>query len=217
MRSIWNAVQRFFGADHNTQCQALLVELARLAVDCSRHLRDTKGHDLDGIITYERRADEIVDDIRELLDDSFIMRFDIADMMHLTDEIDDVIDNMRKVAMHISIYRKQLAELRPEAEELMGLGATMIEGLAGLIGLLGERRLELTAVREQVRALSEAESRADRIVAEAERQLVTEFSPKDANRLEFLAWDKLYQLLEETTDYVKGCGKHVLSLARKEA
>jgi hypothetical protein len=54
-------------------------------------------------------------------------------------------------------------------------------------------------------------------VAAAERKLVAEYMPAGANRLEFIAWDKLYQLLEQMTDEANHCAKLVLSLARKEA
>jgi uncharacterized protein Yka (UPF0111/DUF47 family) len=75
----------------------------------------------------------------------------------------------------------------------------------------------LPAVREVATAIDEAEAEADRLVAAAERKLVAEFSPADANHLAFIAWDKLYQLLEETTDEANHCGELILSLARKES
>ena len=46
---------------------------------------------------------------------------------------------------------------------------------------------------------------------------MAEYSPAGANRLEFLAWEKLYNLLEQVTDDANHCAKLILSLARKES
>jgi uncharacterized protein len=78
---------------------ALLKQVSEIALECAAHFRATNGQDVTGIIQFEHKADRVVDEIHELLDNSFIMRFDIPDTMRLTDELDDVIDGMRKVAL----------------------------------------------------------------------------------------------------------------------
>ena len=217
MKSIWDTFSRFFGSSHNEQFAALLTDLATTGVECAAHFRATNGQDLPGIVVFERKADKIVDEIHELLDNSFIMRFDISDAMRLTDEVDDVIDGMRHAASHIDTYKPHLNTLRPEAKELIAAGEDCLKALRDLIALLKESKMPLVRVRELQRAINETESQADKIINKAERALVAEFSPGDANHLEFIAWDKLYQLLEEMTDDAKRCGKLILSLARKEA
>jgi uncharacterized protein len=137
--------------------------------------------------------------------------------MRLTDEVDDVIDGMRRAASHIDIYKPFLTTLRPEAKELVVAGERAIQALRDLINMLGEPRLTLQRARDLARAINDAESEADKIIARAERSLVQEFAPNSANKLEFIALDKLYQFLEEMTDDAKRCGKLVVSLARKEA
>jgi uncharacterized protein len=93
----------------------------------------------------------------------------------------------------------------------------MMSGVRRLVAMLGEPRLSLPAVREVASAIDASEAEADRLVATAERKLVAEFSQADANHLAFIAWDKLYQQLEEMTDEANHCGELILSLARKEA
>ena len=211
------ALASLFGTSHNDRFAALLSELANIGVACAVHFRETNGQDVPGIVTLERQADKIVDDIHELLDNSFIMRFEISDAMRLTDEVDDVIDGMRRAATHIDIYKPFLTMLRPEAKELIAAGERAIRALRDLIAMLSEPRLTLQRARDLARAINEAEAEADDVIARAERGLVQEFSPNTANRLEFIALDKLYQMLEEMTDDAKRCGKLVVSLARKEA
>jgi uncharacterized protein len=217
MKSIWDAVGRFFKPAQNEQFAQLLLRLADTAVACAAHFRETGGLDHAGTIDFEHRGDAIVTEIHELLDNAFILRFDIADCMRLTDDLDNVIDGMRKVAIHIDIYRPVVAPLRPEAMELFAIGERMVSGVRQLVAMLGEPRLSLPAVREVATTIDESEAEADSLVAAAERKLVAEFSPADANHLAFFALDKLYQLLEEMTDEANHCGELILSLARKEA
>jgi uncharacterized protein Yka (UPF0111/DUF47 family) len=145
------------------------------------------------------------------------MRFDIPDAMRLTDEIDNVIDRMRHAASHIDTYKAVLGTLRPEAKELVVAGERTMKALRDLIALIAEPKMPMTRVRELQKAINEAEAEADLIINRAERQLVAEYSSPDASHIEYIAWDKLYQLLEEMTDDAKRCGKLILSLARKEA
>jgi uncharacterized protein Yka (UPF0111/DUF47 family) len=111
----------FFGSAHNERYTALLKQVSDLAIVAARHLRETGGQDLPSIIEYEHKADRIVDDIHELLDNSFIMRFDITDAMRLADDLGDVVDCMRKVALLVDGYKKLLTKMPPEAIELMAL------------------------------------------------------------------------------------------------
>jgi uncharacterized protein Yka (UPF0111/DUF47 family) len=211
------ALARLFGSSHNDRFASLLSRLAEIGVACAAHFRETSGQDVPGIVAFERQADKIVDEIHELLDNSFIMRFDIPDAMRLTDEVDDVIDGMRQAAAHIDIYKRHLAALRPEAKELMAAAERAVQALRDLVAMLAEPRLSLQRARDLARAINDAEAEADQIIARAERGLVQEFSSSTANSLEFIALDKLYQMLEEITDDAKRCGKLVVSLARKEA
>src|SRR5262245_25352085 len=217
MKSVWEAFARFFGPRQNTRFAELLLQLADTAVTCAGHFRQTGGEDLTGIINFEHDGDAIVAEIHELLDNAFILRFDIADCMRLTDDLDNVIDGMRKVAIHIDIYRPLLTPLRPEAMELFAIGEHMMVGVRELVAMLGERKLSLALVREKATTIDDAESQADKLAAAAERKLVAEFISPGANHLQFIALDKLYQLLEEMTDEANHCAELILSLARKEA
>jgi uncharacterized protein len=217
MRTIWEAVGRFFGPSQNDRFTHLLLQLADTAVACASHFRATGGEDLRAIIDYEHGGDAIVDEIHQLLDNTFILRFDVADCMRLTDDLDNVIDGMRKVAIHIDIYRSVVVPLRPDALELFAIGERMMLGVRELVAMLSEPKLSLVQVRDRARPVDEAEAEADRLVAAAERRLVEEYAGPGANRLEFIGWDKLYQLLEQMTDEANHCAKLILSLARKEA
>lgn len=207
----------FFGPSRNDQYAALLRQISAIGLECAKHFRETQGQDLAGTIEYERKADRVVDQVHEMLDNAFIMRFDIPDSMRLTDELDDVLDGMRKVALHIDAYRLYLAKMRPEALELMTLGGDMLVLLDQLVAMLAEPRLALAQVRELANKIDAMESQADMLVASHERKLVEEFSAPGAPALGFIAWHQLFHLLEQITDDANHCAGLILSLARKEA
>lgn len=218
MGTIWDAVGRFFGpSKSNTQFAEQIDSLAKVAVECAAHFRTTAGRDLKSIVDFERKADRIVDDIHELLDNSFILRFDVQDAMELTDEVDNLVDGLRKIAIHLDIYKDLIRDLDGDAAQLVALGEQGIIKVAGMTAMIGEPRLDLAKARELADAVSKIESDADQLVAAVERRLVRQYSPAGANRLEFLAWTKLFELLEKVTDDAKHCAKLILSLARKES
>lgn len=216
-KTMQGALATFFGSAHNERYAKLLKQLSELAIEAARHLRQSRGQELGATIEFEHRADRINDDVHELLDNSFIMRFDIPDAMKLADDIDDVIDGMRKVALHIDGYKKFLAEIPPEALELMDMTISMLQEVDKLVAMLGEPRLSLAQVRAVADVVDGMESKADRLVAAHERKLVEEFSQPGAIALGFIAWHQLFHLLEQMTDDANHCAKLILSLARKEA
>lgn len=206
-----------FGPSRNDLFAQLLIKLADAALECAKHARETEILDAPGIVDREHKADAIVDEIHELLDNSFIMRFDIPDSMRLTDDLDDCIDGMRKVALHIEAYRPHIPKLRPEALELLDTGVLMLTHIRTLVGMLAEPRLSLARVREVATVIDNLESKADQLVASYERKLVQEFSSPELKTLGFIAWHQLFHLLEQITDDANHCAKMILSLARKEA
>ena len=76
MRKIVNRVTAsLFGPSRNDQYAALLKQVSGIALACAAHFRATSGQDVAGIIEFEHKADRVVDEIHELLDNAFIMRF----------------------------------------------------------------------------------------------------------------------------------------------
>ncbi len=216
-KMIQGTLATLFGPSRNDQYAAHIKRLADIAQECAAHFRKTNGQDAQGIIVFEHRADRIVAEIHELLDNSFIMRFDIPDAMRLTDVLDDVIDGMRKVVLHIQAYKIYLSQLRPEAHELMEVAARMLVHVDKLVMMLAEPRLSLSRVRAEADIIDEFESEADRLVSGYERALVDEFAGPGKDVLAFIAWHQLFHLLEQITDDANHCARQIVSLARKEA
>ncbi len=216
-KRLQGAMAALFGPSRNDQFAALLKRVSTIALECAEHFRKTDAKDVQGIIAFEHQADALVAEIHELLDNSFIMRFDISDAMRLTDDLDDVIDGMRKVVLHVDAYKHFLSELRPEAHELMTLAGDMLVRVDVLVSMLAEPRLSLARVRAVAGEIDRMEAQADKLTSASERKLVAEFSGAGANVLAFIAWHQLFHLLEQMTDDANHCARQILSLARKEA
>lgn len=216
-KTVQGMLATMFGPSRNDRYAHLLKELSNIGIECARFFRKTEGQDKQGVIDLEHKADRVADEIHELLDNAFIMRFDIPDAMRLTDEMDDVIDGMRKIVLHVDAYKIYLGRMRPEALELMDLGVEMLVEVAKLIDMLAQPRLLLAEVRAVANRIDAMESRADSMVAEHERKLVEEFAGPGKDVLGFIAWHQLFHLLEQITDDANHCGSLIVSLARKEA
>lgn len=216
-KTMQGMVAAMFGPSRNDRYAALLKDLSDVGIACARHFRATEGQDKDGVINFEHKADRIVDEIHELLDNAFILRFDIPDAMRLTDELDDVIDGMRKIVLHMDAYKIYFGQMRPEALELMDLGEKMLVEVSKLVAMLAAPRLILSEVRAVANRIDEMESLADGMVAEHERKLVEEYAGPGKDVLGFIAWHQLFHLLEQITDDANHCGGLIVSLARKEA
>jgi uncharacterized protein len=211
------SVGGLFGQSRSDRLAELLRSLSAAAISCADCFRNSAGQDLNGIIDWEHKADAIVDDIHELLDNSFIMRFDIPDSMRLADDLDDVVDGMRKVALHADAYRPLLPSLDADAMKLFAIGEGMLKRIDELIAMLAEPRLSLARVRDVANIIDEAESEADQMVAALEKTLIQQYAAPGANAIGFIASHQLYHLLEQMTDDANHCAKMILSLARKEA
>jgi len=196
----------------NDRYAALLKQVSEIALECAAHFRTTSGQDVAGIIEFEHRADRVVDEIHELLDNSFIMRFDIPDTMRLTDELDDVIDGMRKLRCILTrtscTWRTCVRGSRSN-----GVSREMLVHSTRLLPC-SPSQLSLPRVRE-VANRSTRWNLSDKIVATTSASW-SRSSRRRGERLGFIAWHQLFHLLEEMTDDANHCSGVILSLARKE-
>ncbi|TSC87165.1 MAG: phosphate transport regulator-like protein [Parcubacteria group bacterium Gr01-1014_8] len=205
-----------FGKSQNTPLAEMLFRLSDAAALSAKRLRETKCSDLERITEFEHTGDETEAQIHEILDNSFILRFDKSDVTHLAAELDDMLDGMRRVAKHVHMYGKVLSPLKPQALEFLDIIASMTTAVRDLVKMLSEKRLSQSRIKECVKRLAHSESIADRTLENAAIALIAEFNIPGKSAIEFSAWDKLFRLLEGITDSADHCGRLVLSMARKE-
>ena len=85
----------------------LFAEAAANVADCARRLRDVLNGDeegIDAVRACERRGDELTRDLLHRLNTSFVTPFDREDIHALTEELDDVVDDVLEVAHRLQTW-----------------------------------------------------------------------------------------------------------------
>ena len=211
-----NPFERFFGESQNARITQLLTEQADIGVRCARVLESSGCRSLSEVVALEHEGDKTEEQIHEIIDSAFILRFDKSDLGNLASGLDNILDGMRQVAMHVDIYVGHIPRLSPEAVELLQIISRMTATVKKCVELLQEKRLPYRRFRELTRELSKSEAEADALLHKAEAALVGVYSNGNHDMLAFLAHDKLLRMLENITDVANYCGSMILSIARKE-
>ena len=207
---------RFFGPTPDTQIASLLVEMAKTGQRAADVLMRSNCKNVDAVIKYEHEGDALERRIHELLDSTFEIRGDKRDVEHLSRELDDVLDGIRRTAKHVDIYKRYFIDpkLPKEAVEILATIVTMTELLVKLTTMLQTRHADLQQVNTLVDDLDKYETLVDGIRNYAQTALVEKHGPRQ-EMFEFTAWDKFYYELENITDSAARCGLRILSIARK--
>ena len=217
MHVLTHTLERLFGKSQNVPLAGLLHSLAEVSAACIKTMKDTQCRDIARVTHFEHEGDDLESQIHEILDNSFILRFDKPDVVHLAAELDDMLDGMRRVAKHVHMYQPILKTLRPEVLEFLDIIESMTIEVQKLTEMLSHRKLSQHQIKTLVKEIEQSESAADKILERVESSLINEFNAPGKNVIEFTAWDKLFRLLERITDSADHCGRCVLSMARKEA
>ncbi|OGG59505.1 hypothetical protein A3C86_04285 [Candidatus Kaiserbacteria bacterium RIFCSPHIGHO2_02_FULL_49_16] len=210
-------MEKLLGGSQNGRLAVLLARQAAIADECAGRLYETECRALEEIVAFERDGDAVEARIHEIIDSSFILRFDKADIANLANMLDNVVDGMRRVATHVDTYNVYIPKSQTEVKEFLTLIKTMTAVVQELAALLEKRRLPLNTIKNLNRKLFNAETDADAILHKAGKALVKIYGEGKGNAIEFIARDKLLRLLEGVTDSANRCGTCILSLARKEA
>lgn len=146
LRRVLHALSRFRPVPHDDAFFVLFRKAAENARECAGALGElvevggsdaggNSGADaaraLDAVKACERRGDEITVDLLRRLDASFVTPYDREDIHALTEEIDDVVDDMFSAA---SVLQLAHGDPRPpELHELAELVVTMCDEMVALI------------------------------------------------------------------------------------
>src|SRR5688500_11759217 len=105
----------------------------------------------------ERRGDELTHTILRRLDNSFVTPFDREDIHALTEQIDDVVDDIQAVSEPLLLH--DVDEPLPEVRELTDVLVKAAEANVALIAKLPKLR----GMEPDLEAVDRLESEADRI------------------------------------------------------
>jgi predicted phosphate transport protein (TIGR00153 family) len=195
----------------------LFNQAAENVAECARRLRDLLEDIPDGtgsaddklalVTDCERRGDEITRNILRRLNSSFVTPFDREDIHALTEQLDDVVDEMQAAADLLVLHRveKNLPEVKELADILVDAAETNVSLIAKLSRLRG--------LDDDLDAIDQLESNADK----AYRRSVAHLFSGEYKAFNVLKWKDVVEAIEESVNAIENISDIVESIALKHA
>jgi predicted phosphate transport protein (TIGR00153 family) len=182
-------------------------------VDCAEALRkmlagfDELDEHYQEVRMLERRGDQITVELLRRLDATFVTPYDREDIHALTEEIDDVIDDMFSAAelVHLVPVKQPL----PEAPEMTEILTSMATELDGLIGCLKSRE----GARLRLERIENLEREGDAV----HRRGMARLFSGEYEALEVLKWKDILQSLENAANRIEDVSDVVESILVKNS
>ncbi len=156
---------------------------------------------------HERSADEIIHQIFQRLQSTFITPFDPEDIQNLATGLDNVIDSIEDTAFRVVAYR--LDPIPPPALELARMIDDSCQALARALSALEHRR----PVWNDCIEVNRLENEADAV----ERTLIGKLFSSDMEPLLLIKQKEVYELLESTTDFCEDVADVIQNVAVKNS
>jgi predicted phosphate transport protein (TIGR00153 family) len=183
-----------------------LAECAGLLRDVIGGLGDTRaGHAR--INECERRGDELTQSILRRLDQSFVAPFDREDIHALTEQLDDVVDDIHAVSELMVLH--DVDEPLPEVRELVDILAKAADASTGLIAKLSRLR----GIEADLQAVDRLESEGDHIY----RRCVARLFSGDFNAFDVLRWKGIVEAIESAINGIEKVSDVVAAIVIKHA
>lgn len=161
------------------------------------------------IIDREHRSDKLLAEVHDLVDRSFITRFDKSDIVALVDRIDNILDGIKTVARRSKMFR--LKSVRPEAQQFADLirqGTAALQPAIGQIGTINGETARATFLKA-----NELEEAGDDLLDSALVRLFSDSSDSS----DVLIWKDIFEGLEKITDHCQTVAVELVTISRKEA
>jgi uncharacterized protein len=188
------------------QVAANLAESARLLRDLLDEFEDVHAKHA-RIDACERHGDELTRTILRRLDSSFIAPFDREDIHALTEQLDDVVDDIQAVSELLLLHDVQ--EPLFEVREITDILVKAADANVALIGKLAKLR----GIESDLEAIDRLESEADRIY----RRSVAHLFSGDFNAFDVLRWKDIVEAIEDAVNKLEGVSDIVESIALKHS
>ncbi len=161
------------------------------------------------IFEIEHKADEVVAEVHELLDLTFITKIDKLDIASLIHEMDEVVDCIKAIALRLHVYH--LKTIRPEVVAFAEIIIDMTQGLKEILdNVLASRGND--KIKKHIIALKHREEEGDKLLHQSLEKLFKETDWKTV-----VQWKNILELLELATDHCDRVSSVMNSIARKES
>ena len=183
-----------------------LAEAARLLRDLIDRFEDVHAKHA-RINDCERRGDELTRTILRRLDQSFVAPFDREDIHALTEQIDDVVDDIQAVSELLVLH--DVDEPLTEVRELTDVLVKAADATAALIGKLARLR----GLDPELDAVDRLESEADKIY----RRSVAHMFSGDFNAFDVLRWKDIVEAIEDSVNGLENISDIIRGIALKHS
>ena len=191
----------------------LFNQAAENLADGARQLRDLL-HDYENvqpkhvkINDCERRGDQLTTAILRRLDSSFVTPFDREDIHALTEQLDDVVDDIQAVSELLLLH--DVEEPLPDVREIVDILVKAADANVSLIAKLPK----LKGLESDLQAIDQLESEADRLY----RKTVAHLFSGDFNAFDVLRWKDIVEAIEHAVNKVEGVSDIVEGIALKHS
>ena len=195
----------------------LFDEAAENIAECARRLRALLEEFPDGsgpveekvarVTDCERLGDDITRRILRRLNSSFVTPFDREDIHALTEELDDVVDEMQAAADLLVLHNVEKA--LPEVKEI---GDILVEAAETNVQLI-KKLPRLRGLDDDLEAIDRLESAADK----AYRRSVAHLFSGEYKAFNVLKWKDVVEALEASVNAIENISDIVESIALKHA
>jgi predicted phosphate transport protein (TIGR00153 family) len=200
----------------------LFNDAAENVAECARRLREllnffavetpaAGGHDVEKLANLvsdcEQRGDEITRTILRRLNSSFVTPFDREDIHALTEELDDVVDEMQAASDLLVLHRVE--KPLPEVRDLADILVKAAEANVALIAKLPKLR----DLDSELEAIGRLESEADRVY----RRSVARLFGGEFKAFAVLKWKDVVEAIEASVNAIENISDIVESIVLKHA
>lgn len=156
----------------------------------------------------ERKGDVAAQRTFDLLDKTFITPFDREDIAHLTQRMDDVVDEIDAAAKRLVLYEvpSPRRPLMDQVQALVGASAHVQIAVSSLLHLRNPQGLH-----ETLAEIHRYEKRAD----DVHHAAVAELFRSTSDALEVIKWKEIYALTEKAVDRCDDIGNAIRSIMLK--
>src|SRR4029079_1929608 len=171
----------------------------------------TGNRDLEKLVNLvtdcEQRGDELTRSILRRLNSSFVTPFDREDIHALTEELDDVVDEMQAAAELLVIHNVERP--LPEVKELCDILVEAVEMTVALIAKLPKLR----GMETELASIDRLESAADK----AYRRCVAHLFSGEYKAFAVLKWKDVVEAIEQSVNAIENISDIVESIVLKHA
>ena len=202
-----------------TKFNVLLRQMAEISGEAAVIMLDcVKNIDHEQVVEYakkikvhEKNSDNVLVQIFDELNTTFITPFDREDIIDLANRMDDVTDHINSCAKKIMIYRpKNIPESGSEMVKLVGKASNLV---LQAVSELSNIRKNSKSIRQYCEELHEVENIADEVF---EKFLGYLFA-NEKDSIEVIKLKEIMQELEKATDATYNVGKIIKTIIVKYA